>query len=49
MGWDPGQITLEQEYLDLSAGWIVGPVWTALYAMMAVAGWQVWRRAGVEG
>jgi hypothetical protein len=25
MGWDPGQITVEQEYLDLSAGWIVGP------------------------
>lgn len=26
--------------------WIVGPVWTALYAMMAVAGWLVCRRVG---
>ena len=25
-------------------GWIFGPVWTALYVMIAVAGWHVWRR-----
>ena len=27
-------------------GWIFGPVWTILYAMMAVAAWRVWRRGG---
>lgn len=29
--------------------WIFGPVWTLLYAMMAVAAWLVWRRQGVTG
>ncbi|RKN42043.1 TspO/MBR family protein [Micromonospora endolithica] len=26
--------------------WLFGPVWTVLYALIAVAGWLVWRRVG---
>ncbi|HEY8506360.1 MAG TPA: TspO/MBR family protein [Gemmataceae bacterium] len=29
-------------------GWVFGPVWTVLFACMAVAAWLVWRRAGWE-
>jgi benzodiazapine receptor len=41
-----------QEYASLRQpgwappSWLFGPVWTVLYAMIAVAGWLVWRRAG---
>lgn len=27
-------------------GWVFGPVWSALYTMMAVAAWRVWQRGG---
>jgi tryptophan-rich sensory protein len=29
--------------------WIFGPVWTILYAMMAIAAWLVWKRGGFGG
>jgi tryptophan-rich sensory protein len=30
-------------------GWIFGPVWSALYALMAIAAWRVWRVRGFTG
>ncbi|UCH75629.1 MAG: tryptophan-rich sensory protein [Rhodospirillales bacterium] len=29
--------------------WLFGPVWLVLYLSVAVAGWLVWRRAGLDG
>ena len=40
----------EYQNLDRPAwappSWLFGPVWTVLYAMIAVSGWLVWRRTG---
>lgn len=30
-------------------GWVFGPVWSVLYAMMAIAAWLVWRERGWRG
>ncbi|WP_417682902.1 TspO/MBR family protein [Pseudidiomarina aquimaris] len=29
--------------------WLFGPVWTALYTMMAVSAWLIWREFGFQG
>lgn len=29
--------------------WVFAPVWTALFVMIAVAGWRVWRKTGFAG
>jgi len=29
--------------------WLFGPVWTVLYAAVALAGWLVWRASGLRG
>ncbi|SCL69570.1 TspO/MBR family protein [Micromonospora chersina] len=42
----------QEEYASLAQpawappSWLFGPVWTVLYALIAVAGWLVWRQAG---
>jgi len=42
-------------YLDLvrpswaPPGWLFGPVWSVLYALMGVAAWLVWRARGFGG
>lgn len=38
---------LEQPFFA-PPSWVFGPVWTVLYAAVAVAGWLSWRAAGVD-
>lgn len=33
----------------MAAVWLFAPVWTLLYATIALAGWLVWREPGFEG
>jgi translocator protein len=53
--WIGGRVTDPSWYLELRRpawappGWLFGPVWTALYLLMGVAAWRVWRRAGFDG
>ena len=50
-----GQFTPGPWYAQLAKpgitppAWVFGPVWTALYAMMAVAAWLVWKQRGFAG
>ncbi len=45
-------IQAREFYVDLiqpswaPPGWLFGPVWTTLFAMMAIAAWLVWRNGG---
>lgn len=47
-----GSIQARSFYVELiqpswaPPGWLFGPVWTTLFAMMAIAAWLVWRSGG---
>jgi len=37
------QIPSTQKQLIRFIGWVFGPVWSILFALMAIAAWLVWR------
>jgi tryptophan-rich sensory protein len=47
--WTSGELTGWYRSLEKPAitppNWVFGPVWTLLYALMAIAAWQVWLTA----
>jgi translocator protein len=47
-GMDGWYANLERPDWD-PPDWVFGPVWTVLYAGIAVSGWLVWRNAGWPG
>ena len=50
MRWsDPGYYRALQKPDWTPPSWLFGPVWTVLYAMMAVALWLVWKEYGFGG
>jgi translocator protein len=40
--------TLEKPFFN-PLSWLVGPVWTILYFLIAISGWLVWRRGVLWG
>ena len=54
VAWFGAQFTPGAWYLKIAKpswtppGWLFPPVWTFLYASMAVAAWLVWRQGGVR-
>ncbi len=53
VGFIAGRFRPGQWYLELTKpsftppGWIFAPVWTALYILMGLAAWLIWRQAGL--